>query len=235
MISATRVNSFETRWGTRCFTIGLRKIAVAILALTMTASYAQATPLNLVTDVPDVTSLFVAVSFDSGTSTFTANGFATDLDLDGIAPPDYTIDGGAFSLSATLAPTTLGTDMYVTGGSISITGTIPALGYNSGTLLTGTVDDVGYLPAGGEIFEFLFAVTGGDLAPLYPSGQRGGTIINAVNSGFGGSFAASFANDGFSGTSDAFPIPEPSTVAMLGLGGIALLLMTVSKIRKRQG
>lgn len=202
--------------------LGLRAtLAAAALAVVMLgSSVSQAALLNLVPDQPDVTTSFMGVSFDSGTSTFTANGFAVTLDLDGIAPPDHNITGGTYALTAVVD------DIGNASGTISIGGTVPALGFNSGTLLTGNIEAWGFVDGGGEIFEFLFAVTGGDLVPLYPVGTqatRGGTVINAVDSNFDGTFGSNFANSGFSGSSDTFPTPEPASIAtmLIGLGLLA--------------
>ena len=94
---------------------------------------------------------------------------------------------------------------------------------NSGTLLTGTLTDIGFKDAGGgDPLEFLFSVTGGDLAGLY--GGTGGIILTGTGftdwANYGG-------NTPFSGMSDTFavsPIPVPAAVwlfgsALLGLAG----------------
>jgi hypothetical protein len=59
-------------------------------------------------------------------------------------------------------------------------------------------------------------------------GPRAGTVLNALNSGFGGSFTTSFCNDGWSGLSDTFVVPEPSSVTLLLMavaGGLLLLAL----------
>lgn len=197
--------------------------SVALILVAMSATVTTAAPINLIPYPPDITSVFIGVNYDAGTNIFTANGFSSDLDLDGLAPPDYALDAfGSYSVTATVDE-----NGELLGGSITITGEITALGFNSGTLLTGIfvpgTDKFGFIDGGGEIFELTFEVTGGDVATLYESGigpKRGGTIINAVNSGFNGDLTQSFANDGFSGSSDTFPIPEPAsmTIALLGMG-----------------
>ena len=209
-----------------------RLAAIGCVAVLLSGSVAQAALLNLTPDVPDVASSFASVGYNAGTGTFSASGFAFTLDLDGIAPPDHNIDGGSYSLSAVVD------NVGNASGTISILGTVPALAMNSGTLLTGTIDAWGFLDGGGEIFEFVFAVTGGDLLPLYPpaglGGPRGGTIINGVNTGFGGNLGLSFQNDTFSGTSDTFPIPEPASMVSMFLGLAMLVTGQIWRRRRRR-
>ena len=60
-----------------------------------------------------------------------------------------------------------------------IGGTVAALGLTSGTLLTGSVRDIGFVdPPGGEIFEFHFHLTGGELAPYFDR-KKIGVILDA--------------------------------------------------------
>jgi hypothetical protein len=177
--------------------------------------------LFLTQEPPDITSAFISVNYDAGTGNFTANGFPTGLDL----PPGYSVTPGAFSLNMAVNQAT-GAPL---SGSLSITGTVPGLGLASGTLLTGDITDFGFETGGGEIFEFLVDVTGGDLASAF--GRQAGIILDANDSGFGGSFEQSFANTEFQGVADTFgaPVPEPASVLVwlsvlvVGGGGLALL------------
>ena len=83
-------------------------------------------------------------------------------------------------------------------------GTIAALGANSGTLLTGTLTAFGFPVGPGQIFEFLFTPTGGDL--LTGFGTEGGIILDAGANDFTGSFDPPFSNSANSigGSSDSF-------------------------------
>ena len=155
-----------------------------------------------------------------GNVTYTA---ATDS-LVVSAQPQTIFSGGAsngitaglsdFSLTATI-------DDFgnLVGGALSISGVVPALGFNSGTLLTGNLTNFGFGGAG-SVLEWEFNVTGGDAAGLW-GGQLGGVILGG--SGFGGSWGSDFSAS-FTATADVGIVPEPSTVLLLGIGlsGLAL-------------
>lgn len=205
-----------------------RVFAVGFLALAtgLAVTPGHAAPLNLIPKSPDITATYIDVAYNHVTLQFTATGWATDLDVDNVPPPDYAISmmSANFNLAATISNAG-----HPLGGTLSITGTIPALGALSGTLLTGTLWQFGYPdPPGGEVFEFIFNTTGGDLAAMY--GSHIGVILSALDTGFGGSFANSFANTGL-GVADAF-VPSPAAA----LGGMALLMcMAMMKSQRRKG
>ena len=188
-------------------------LLIAALALGVTGP-AQASLLNLIPEEPDIFSSFTDVSYNAGTDILNASGFAISLDDDGVGLSEP-IAGGTFDLTAMIDAS--GT---LSGGTISILGTVG--GAVSGTLLTGTLTDIGFNDAGGDPLEFLFSVTGGDLAGLY--GGTGGIILTGT--GFT-SWVTSFQNAPFSGMSDTFavsPVPVPAAVwlfgsALLGLAG----------------
>lgn len=208
------------------FTRGVQHLAKLVLCGLFTfGSAAQAAPLNLVlNDTPDIVSSFIDVAYDAVTDTLTASGFALELDDDGSIPAEA-IAGGSFDLVATIDGAGV-----MTAGSLTISGTVATLGYNSGTLLTGTLTDFGFPDAGGDPLEFLFDVTGGDAAGLYGGGSLTGGIIMSAT-GFTGDFTSDFSNliSGIPGTgsgvADVAPVPVPAAVwlfgsAVLGLAGI---------------
>lgn len=176
----------------------------------------KAALLNLPQQPPDVFSDFITVQYDSASDTFRASGFAETFDIDGTSPPDYIITGGTFDILATVT-----SSGAATGGTLSIMGMIPALGATDplAPLLTGTVSQFGFQdPPGGDLFEFVFDVTGGSLANHL--GTKTGVILNAMglDPQFNGSFATSFSNvNNFGmGISDTFvAVPEPSSLALL--------------------
>ncbi|MGH0037745.1 MAG: PEP-CTERM sorting domain-containing protein [Myxococcota bacterium] len=171
---------------------------------------------------PDVLVGNMDVSYDAATDTLSLDGFALELDDDGVGTA-LPITSGSFDLVATIDGAG-----NLSAGSLTIGGTVPDIGANSGTLLIGTLDSFGFPDAGGDPIELTFSITGGDLAPLYGAGP-GGIIVG--DSGFGGSFASDWDNliastpgTGF-GVADVAPVPEPGTLSLLGasLAGIAWL------------
>lgn len=195
-----------------------RTIASIVLSFAVTTGV-QAAPLGLTLfDTPDIVSSFIDVVYDAGTDSLTAAGFALQLD-DGSPNP---IAGGLFTLNAAVDDSG-----NLSGGSLTISGTIAGLGFNSGTLLTGTLSAFGFPGAGGDPLEFLFTVTGGDAAALY--GSAGGIILS--QSGFTGDWANDFDNliSGIPGTgqglADTAAIPLPGAVwlmltALFSLGAV---------------
>jgi|GEM_PF-763370 len=210
--------------------IRLAVLSVASLCLVLVVgTEANAALIGLTSQPPDITAFFISVNYDATTDALTANGFATNLDLDGVAPPDYSITAPrAFTISATVDSSGV-----ASGGTLVINGTVPAVGAVSGTLLTGTLTQFGYSTTpGGEIFEFVFTVEDddGDLASSFK--PLAGVILDAIDTGFGGSFTSDFSNSGF-GNADTFPVPEPATLSLLLLGGTAIACRRIRRSRAR--
>jgi len=176
-----------------------------------------ADPLNLeLLDSPDFISGFLDVSYDSINDLFEVDGFALEFDEDGIGVP-FGIDNGTFELDAMID--SLG---MLSGGSVQIGGTIPGLGLNSGTLLTGNIVDFGFEADAGAPLEFLVSLTGGDAASYYQSDPVG---LILTQSGFTGTFESDFDNlmGGSSGTGSGLadvapvvPLPESGLLALVG-------------------
>lgn len=143
----------------------------------------------------------------------TASGFANVLTPPG--SPSGNIAGGSFDITAAINDT-----LMTATGSLTIGGTIAGLGFNSGTLLTGTLSALG--AGAGDPLELLFDVTGGDAAGLM--GPKVG--VDLSQSGYTGSFANNFASGPFQSLSDTFsfqeqnqnPVPAPGTLIMLAVG-----------------
>ena len=199
--------------------------AMCACFIVLVPSLAQAAPLNLtLNDVPDIVSQFIDVTYDASLQTLSASGFALELDDDGSVPPEP-IAGGTFDLTATIDNAG-----NLVNGTIAIGGTVASLGFNSGTLLTGTLTAFGFPSVGGDPFEFLFDVTGGDAAALYGAGSvPAGVILSGT--GFGGDFGSDFDNLSTSpGTGIAVAnvgtVPIPAALwlfasGLLGLIGLA--------------
>ena len=198
-------------------------IRLLLSGLFVLSASAQAAPLNLtLNNTPDIVSSFIDVTYDAGTDSLIASGFAFELDDDGSVPAEAIVDG-IFDLSATIDSTGA-----LTGGTLTIGGTVASLGFNSGTLLTGNLTAFGFPNAGGDPLEFLFDVTGGDAASLYGGGSIPGGIILS-DAGFTGDFGSDFDNlsGGVPGTgigvSDVAPIPLPAAVWLFGSGLLGLV------------
>ena len=188
---------------------------------------------------PDITSGFILVEYDHTTGNFVASGYAATLDLDGVAPLDYNIyapgsstSPGSFNINLTLDQASgKPKEGTLTVGGV-IKDTVPGLPgpADSGTLLTGDIHAFGFGGDGDEIFEifeFVFDVTGGDLAPLYAPQQVGVILdVNGYAAGkeFTGSFDSDFNNDVYGlgigiGVSDIHYTPEPSSLMALSFLG----------------
>lgn len=206
----------------------IRPAAAGLLLLS--SSVGQAAPLNLnLLDTPDIVSSFIDVTYDAATDSFAANGTAFELDDDGSVPAEA-IAGGTFDIAATIDASG-----NLTGGTLSIGGTVASLGFNSGTLFTGTLTAFGFPTAGGDPLEFLFAVTGGDAAGLYGGGSVPGGVILG-ESGFTGDFTSDFDNliGGVPGTgagvANVAPVPLPAAVWLFGAGLMGLFGIARSRV-----
>ncbi len=187
-----------------------------IAAGLLLGSAAQAAPLNLVlADSPDIFSSGINVDYTVSSGVLTATGTASTFEDDGVGPA-IGVDTGSFDLFASIDNSGV-----LSAGTLSIGGTIATLGYVSGTLLTGTLTNLGYPTSGsGGPLEFLFNVTGGDLASAY--GASGGIILS--QSGFNGGFAVDFNNAAFSGLADTGTVvPVPAAVWLFGSGLLGLI------------
>ena len=186
--------------------------------LCIDGSPAAGSTLNLSPQDPDLGALSLTASYEpssGSTGTLSVTGWPTEFTLSGTDSLDI---GGnsSYNLTALINKLT-GNEV---SGSLAIDGTIPSLGASSGTLLTGTLSQFGYQSSGGDIFEFVFNLTGGDLAHYYTTSQIG-IILTATGSGFTGSFLTPFGTDASQAVSDNYgytAVPEPSAgVLLLGV------------------
>ncbi len=185
-----------------------------VVFLGFAGSPAKGSTLDLSRQDPDLSAQFLTVDYVASagtTGTLTATGWPTSFTITGTNTPDYCeIDNGQYSLTAQITKTG-----QPISGTLDITGTIPGMSTPSGTLLTGQLSQFGFEPPpGGDIFEFMFNVTGGDLASYY-NGQAG-IILTATGSGFDGNFMTSFSTQVSQAVSDNFGVvPEPNTAILL--------------------
>jgi hypothetical protein len=159
---------------------------------------------------PDIYSSDIQLSYNHLSFAFVALGYADQLSI-GISTTPYWIDDGVFALNASIDHS----GNLLPGGTISIQGKIPTLGFTSGVLLIGDLIAFGYgVP--GTPFEFLFAPTGGDALSLYASsGMPGAIVLHSRSKDYIGSFLTDFHNgkpvggDSDTGTE---AVPEPASV-----------------------
>jgi len=197
---------------------------------------------------PDVLSQWITVKYEfdetGGTGgVFTAEGTAWSVELDDGNPP-HPIQNGAFQIHLELD-----TAGNPTGGNgISITGTVPTAGYDSGTLLTGSILRFGFEDAptgtgsGPTLFEFVFdAGEDEDLSPLYSAaaGHTAYVALSAYGTSFQGRFDQNFGNHQnlfgmLSSVSDTFATPEPSVVIMWAFLGPVAAVFLVRTWRRRR-
>ena len=189
--------------------MGRRAKALLLLLMGLFTAPAFATPLGIQPSAPDLSVSFASVSYDATSHVLSISGFpATYKDASDVSHP---VDGGAtFSLTALIDNSGV---LTPSGSSLTISGTIAALGYNSGTLLAADLTQFGFATVG-DTLEFYASSTGGDLSTSY--GAQVGIIVNS--SGYPGSWVSSFSN-AFGATVDVTtPAPAPATLPLLVLG-----------------
>lgn len=200
--------------GSLCARFGL---ACALSLLSQSPLSAGMLDLELL-DSPDVFSAFLSVSYDSAAEELHAVGFAFTLEDEFGTLTN--INNGTFELFASVSNTGVATN-----GTLTIGGELLGLG-SVNPLLTGDLTDFGAMDGGGDLFEFLFTVTGGDLANTENYGEPGaivGVILTGAfdDSDSAGVFSGDFANGGM-GFSDTARVPEPATI-WLGLFGLCAI------------
>jgi hypothetical protein len=192
----------------------------------------HATPLNLVplANENEFAAGPINVTYDSATGNFQAGGenFFFGYEDPGLLNQD---DPGNFTLVATIDHAGV-----LEAGTLTITGD---LGTGMETLLTGDLITgpggiaFGFAdPPGGNIFDFMFSVTGGEPTILTNDfiGRYGGIELDAYFDGqtvdipFPGTWTSDFNNNGGSdngaGLALTFLIPEPSSILLMSTGGV---------------
>ena len=161
----------------------------------------------------DITTSFIETKYD-GAGHFTLDApfdsadFMSSVINDGIGSIVYVNDPlSDFKISLVIDPTT----GVATAGTLAILGTAPDYGAASGTLLTGSIANFYFPnasqvdPLDGQEFQFIFNVTGGDLASHF---QKIAVDVHTVTGdwlGFNGTFGNNtFDDTDLGGISDAY-------------------------------
>ncbi|MFC1814687.1 PEP-CTERM sorting domain-containing protein [Thermodesulfobacteriota bacterium] len=211
-------------------------LAIAALLVIFAAGPAQAAPLGLQISYPDIFTQSINVEYFAEANELRISGWALTFQESADSPQLY-LDNyyGAFNISAYIFAS--GQIDNTKANTLTITGSINSLGYTSGVLLTGNLTAFGFEDPDGtqtsnsynDIFEFEFAVTGGDLQGIY--GPVANVVLDATfptADRFDGIFDGDFNNfaspgQGVSDTgAGVSPVPEPATLTLMLIGGAGL-------------
>ena len=192
-------------------------------------SHAAALSLSLFA-LPDISIAYVQVNYNASTDLLTATGYVANYKTTTAtyAVPMYSPN---FQLSATI--NNLG---VLSSGSFTVGGTVSELGFNSGTLLAGTLAtgaNFGF-SAGSDQLDFVVKITSGDAATQFVTNSDVSDIhLSGITNNPPGSFSGteqSFTSS-MTGVADvrriqrsnSTRVPEPATALLmvLGLFGLA--------------
>ncbi len=177
----------------------------------------------VLSDVPDIFVGNVDVAYNAVGQVLSISGLAVNIDDDGVGAAEG-ITGGTITMSV---PVDDEGNLIDNTGTLSVLGTVPVLGFNSGILLTATIADFGFDPPNSDIQDFVLDITGGDASGLYSSqafmilSQIGGFTDwesdwnNLLDFGFG-------PTPGTGTAVGDIGAPEPSSLVLLFIGALVL-------------
>jgi hypothetical protein len=200
-------------------------IGVAIaLGSVVFCGIAAAGPLNLVQNDPDATAQELNIVYNATSSSLTVTGTVASL-----SPSYPALYNTSFSLTATIPNSTaINTPTLLSTGTLSIIASVGSPSAPVQTLFSGsTLEEFAYSdPSNGPspLFDFIFAGAGGT---QLESGKGVGVEISAANTLASFSpnfFTASFNNNSnTSAVADAYNVPEPTGLSLLGVAAIGLI------------
>ena len=213
----------------------LTRTLLILVLLPLCGGLAHATSLNLLDGLPDITTQFDGVSYNSLTSTLTITGKATSIQTLASTPACSASGGcfitdnpfignnGSFNFNFEILAQVNSSGNLVAGtDTLTVMGAVGSLGGISGTLLQGNITAFGIGNGSGNPYEFLVKDTGGLLDSYFPNGL-GGMLGVIVSPQTGSSFSTNFTGNfsaGYTGLGDiGANTPEPASLLLLLSGG----------------
>lgn len=218
--------------------IGLM-LGIMLTGLALVVGRVDAALLSFDFFLPDITSDATGVySYTAATDSFISTATPLAITFDGVTSIPITgtdVSPRSYSVSffvdaaGNFAGGVLGDDLVIRG-NIDVNGD-SVIDY-AGDLIKGEVTNFGWLDTGTpiDLFDFTFDFTAGALSSFYSPGFKGGDKMTSEVSTFTGSFASNFS--GTKTKHDTAPVPEPTSLLLLGSGLLGFTLLGRAKRKK---